>query len=177
METKEQNQDILEFRYKRSQRLETAPQNVKDYYDGNFKMVEKGLFKGFFQNKSTKLMFFVVIFLIALSYFLNYFGNSENIINVEGIQIELAAVVLEDTLYCSLMFSDFPDFGAREEFVIATFNIYDSENNLINTDFDSGIYNGKKTYFRSSFTDYEIKKIQCELDFCDNMYILKTGVK
>ena len=34
METKENNEETLIFRYDRSRRLENAPQNVRDFYDG-----------------------------------------------------------------------------------------------------------------------------------------------
>ena len=56
-------------------------------------------------------------------------------------------------------------------------NLYDVNNNLVNSDFSSGIYSGEKKYFRCTFLDFEIKKVECELDFCDNIYILNSEVK
>ena len=51
METKENNEETLIFRYDRSRRLENAPQNVKDLCAENYKAVaskiEKSGSKGF----------------------------------------------------------------------------------------------------------------------------------
>ena len=177
METRENKEEILSFHYNRSKRLETAPQNVKDFYSGNFHSNSKGLFKTIFRNPFSRLMFLAVFLLIGTSYFLNLFGPQENTIKAEGVKIMLNSVLLEDKIYCSLEFPDSNDFSNREEYVFATFKVYDLDGNLINSDFDSGIYSGKKTYFRSTFIDYEIKKVVCELEFCGNIYILKSRIK
>ena len=177
IETREQDENNLEFRYSRSHRLQNAPQNVKDFYSGEYKALKPGLFRVFFQNKVTKSMFFVVIMLFALSFFITKFGASENEITVEGIDIELSAVILEDTLYCSLMFEDSVDFHETSNYVFATFNIYDLDNNLLNSKMDTGIYTGEKKYFRASFVDYESKKVVCELEFLDKKFLLKTNIK
>lgn len=176
METKENNDNNLEFRYSRSHRLEGAPQIVKDYYSGDFQTGKKGFFKFFFQNKGTKSLFFVVLGLLAFYFVLTNFILKENVVDAEGISVELKAVVLEDTVYCSLSFPESADFNNKEEFVIATFSVYDVSGNLINTDFDSGTYSGEKKYFRVAFPYFESKKVVCELDFCDKIFILKTDI-
>ena len=53
IETREQDENNLEFRYSRSHRLQNAPQNVKDFYSGEYKALKPGLFRVFFQNKVT----------------------------------------------------------------------------------------------------------------------------
>jgi hypothetical protein len=176
METKENNDNNLEFRYSRTHRLESAPQIVKDYYSENIEFGKKGFFKFFFKNKSTKPIFFLVLALIAFYFVLTNFFLKENVVDIEGLSVELKAVILEDTVYCTLAFPDSEDFKNKEEFVIANFSIYDLSGNLINTDFDSGLYLGEKKYFRVAFPYFESKKVVCELDFCDRVYILKTDV-
>ena len=72
METKENNDNNLEFRYSRSHRLESAPQIVKDYYSGDFQTGKKGFFKFFFQNMQIKILFYktcTVIFLLRIMYY------------------------------------------------------------------------------------------------------------
>ena len=73
MEIRENNEEILSFHYNRSKRLETAPQNVKDFYSGNFNSNSKGILKTIFKNPFSRLMFFAVFLLIGTSYLLNLF--------------------------------------------------------------------------------------------------------
>lgn len=177
METREKDEETLIFRYNRKERLKNAPKNVQDFYSGNFSTVPRGLFRSLFANKTSKIMFLTIIFLLMLSMFLTFLSPKENTVSVENLKIQLNAIYFEDKIYCSLEFPSSNDFLNREEFVYAKFLAFDENDNLINSDFDSGIYSGEKKYFRCAFMDFEIAKITCELDFCENIYILKEDVK
>lgn len=177
METRENGEEPLIFRYNRNERLKNAPKNVQDFYSGNFSTAPKGLFKSLFANKTSKIMFLTIIFLLMISMFLTFLTPKENTVSVENLKIKLDAIYFEDKIYCSLEFPKSNDFQNREEFVYANFFAFDENDNLINSDFDSGIYSGEKKYFRCAFMEFEIAKITCELDFCENNYILKADVK
>ena len=64
METRENGEEPLIFRYNRNERLKNAPKNVQDFYSGNFSTAPKGLFKSLFANKTSKIMFLTIIFLL-----------------------------------------------------------------------------------------------------------------
>lgn len=176
METFENNENQLNFRYNRSERLKNAPQNVKDYYDGNMNYAAKGLFKTLFSNKMSRITFLALICCVGISFMLGSFLPKENQVDVEDITIELTVVTLEDTVYCSILFPVSKVISNREEFVFVDFLAYDEKGNLISKETDSGIYTGEKKYFRTKFTDFDLKKIVCNLDFYDKIYILKSDV-
>ena len=158
METRENNEETLIFRYDRSKRLQNAPQNVRDFYDGKFETSGKGLFRSLFGNKASKFAFLTVLILAIMSFIFTYLAPKDNTVNVENLTITLNAMKFEDSIYCSLEIPSSADFENREEFVYATFNVYDGNNNLVNSDFSSGLYSGEKKYFRCTFIDFEIKK-------------------
>ena len=54
--------------------------------------------------------------LLAFYFVLTNFILKENVVDAEGISVELKAVVLEDTVYCSLSFPESVDFKNKEEF-------------------------------------------------------------
>ena len=177
METRENNEETLIFRYDRSRRLENAPQNVRDFYDGKIINSGKGLFHSLFGNKSSKFMFLTVLCLVFMAFIFTYLVPQDNTVKVENLTITLNAMRFEDSIYCSVEIPSSVDFENREEFVYAKFNLYDVNNNLVNSDFSSGIYSGEKKYFRCTFLDFEIKKVECELDFCGIINILNSEVK
>lgn len=151
METRENNEETLIFRYDRSRRLENAPQNVKDFYDGKIINSGKGLFHSLFGNKSSKFMFLTILCLVFMSFIFTYLVPQDNTVKVENLTITLNAMRFEDSIYCSVEIPSSVDFENREEFVYAKFNLYDVNNNLVNSDFSSGIYSGEKNIFDVHF--------------------------
>lgn len=84
------------------ERIENAPKNVQDYYNGNGIKFEKGFFRVLVANKSNRMIFFTMIFMFAIVFITNNLSSRKNIVLINGYECELQSFSYDDILYASV---------------------------------------------------------------------------
>ncbi len=173
----DQENSGLNFYYNRQKRLENAPKNVQDYYNGTMKMPPKGLFRMLFYQRSSRIVFVVLVFALVLSLFITFTARLSNSGTVSGINAELNAFSYDDSVYISLMFS--PPKKKNSSFsgtVSAEICGLDKEKNVIQKENLSGFYDGEELFLRTIFQDYDIIQVTAEIYTTDSQKKLEAAV-
>ena len=94
----------LIFRYNREERLKSAPQIVRDYYDG--KMAPVRGFKILWVNKSNRYILLSLIIFIGFVWVFTAISGTRNYVKINNIAFEIAAFSFEEEVYVTLKVND-----------------------------------------------------------------------
>lgn len=154
----------LKFHYNRQRRLENAPEAVRRSYEEG-ENPNRGFIHGLTANTGLRSVFFIIIILCASIFFLTFFGDPANQINIEGIQVQLKAFLFEETVYitfkCSPNELSSPKPGPVKIKVTGTDF---SDTPVFEQDLD-GFYNGSELLLRTTMSDYELKTVTGKVNF------------
>ena len=169
------------FHYNREERLKHAPEIVQDYYSGKFHPYKGGLFKSLVSTKANRLLFVTIIFAFGIIYFVNYFGPQKSAASLAGIEVHLSAFSYDDSIYASLRLSDAPK-KKRNLFeegvpVTATITAYDKENSVLGEQRLVGKYEGQEIFLRTTFTDYDIIRVDAVCNMLDSYASLESQIE
>ncbi len=174
----ENEEDKMVFYYNREERLKNAPKNVQDLYNGNFKVFKPGLFRALVSTKSNRLAFFVLVLCFALVLFLAIF-NKRNEGTLNGIPLELTAFSFEENVYASLKFCA-PSkkyAGSGRENIDVYFEFLDADKNPVHKGQELFIYEGKESFLRTTFRDYDIFYVMMRLELGEKSVELTANVE
>lgn len=171
-----EDEEVLVYHYgKPGERLKNAPENVKAYYEGKGPQPPKGFFKSLVQTKSNRVIFVILLSVIAISSVTMLFQGGEESGTVAQLPVQLAAFSFDDIVYASLMVSE-KDI-AESVLISVTFNAYDAEKNLLSTENSTDFYYGQEVFLRTKFTDYDILYVEAEVNVADEKVLLRCDVK
>ncbi|MBQ9908379.1 MAG: hypothetical protein IJM48_01110 [Treponema sp.] len=183
-ETREDNslpEENLVFHYSRAERLKRAPKIVQDYYSGNFKPYKGGLLKSLVSTRANRLLFVTIVFAFGIILFMRYFGPEKRSGNLMGVDTALSVFSYEDSVYASVKFSEAVK-KHKEDFakgipVYATFTSYDGEGLPLSEVKVTGKYEGKETFLRTTFSDYDTIKVTAVCGMGDGLLSLESPVE
>jgi len=151
----------LKYYYNRQERLENAPQIVKDFYEGKNKPV-RGL-KVFFTKQNRYITFALIIFIGAVW---GYSGLNKTraYATLNGINYELSAFSYDEKIYVTLKFVRNPKIKDTSPVKVdAVINMVDNSGQISDKRESSLIYDEGEKYIREKFTDYDIIRVDVSL--------------
>lgn len=160
------------------ERIKNAPKIVRDYYNGTGIKFEKGLFRVLVANKTNRMIFVVMIFMLLIVFIKGQFGNTPNLKVVNGYECELHSFSYDSKIYANIKIHPVSktrrELKKEEEKTVEEFGnentgkkihieMYSIDKDDIQIKFDESDYNtallGESNIFRFSSDDYDIKKV------------------
>lgn len=177
-EDKSDDKNQLIFHYNRQKRLESAPPLVKDYYEGTFKAFRPGLFKALTATRANRLLLFTLIICFAIVLFNSLF-NKKNESSVSGVPLVLSSFSFEENVYVSLCFNAPEKKYSKKSPVPAeiTVSYLDADKMTLKTETFAFIYEGKESFLRTTFHDYDIFYVRAEVSFLNDSVSLLSSVE
>jgi len=146
------------FYYNREERLKRMPENAK-LYNGELKR-KRGLFRVLLDSPGGKYILFVIVILIGIITALSLLDKpDENIAG--GITASIKAFVFEDKVYVNLKFDKNEDI--LNAAVSAEINSVNTDEKITDTKTLTGEYKGEELILRTTFSDFEIKKVTAKI--------------
>lgn len=159
----------LNFHYSRTERLKTAPKEVQDYYNGNWKGPPKGFFKALVHTTGSKFIFAALCFVLAISVVMMIVNSRENITTFANVKSEISAFSFQDIVYISLLCKQENITEENKTDIIKNNGIkvvlkaLDAQNNVINFSEQEDFFTKNEIFFRTTFQDYDIIRVMAEI--------------
>lgn len=174
-------EEQMVFHYDRQERLRHAPQIVRDYYSGDFKPYKGGLFKSLVATKANRLLFVTVIFTFGIILFIRYFGPEKRSGSLNKVDVSLSAFSYEDSVYVSVKYHS-ASKKVRENFtqevpVYASVSAIDRDGATVGEEKVVGKYEGEELFLRTSFSDYDIIKVNAVCSMGESLLSLEAPVE
>lgn len=164
---KETSEDLL-FHYKRGSFRNHESQEVKDLATGKVQ-ISPGLFKSLVATKGNRFMFIALVFTFAISAVIWIFNSSSDTNTVDKFSAFVSAFSFEDKVLAKLELKPVKNITFDEDQNVKVhFDAVNEEGALQNSaDVDfTYLCNGEKSQFVTfSFTDYDINKILCRVEY------------
>ena len=177
-EFKPDNDESLKFFYNREARLKKAPQNVQDYYNGNFEL-QKG-FKVLFKNKTNKFLLLTLCVLTAFVFFFSRINTGKNKGSLDNLKLELTAFSYEDEIFSSVKISEIKknENSERNPIVVnLSFDFINTYGQIFDQkEFSLLMDNTEKTQ-SCKITDFDITEITLTAYTEKDSIMLRTPVK
>lgn len=174
----------LNFRYNRTERLKSAPKEVQDYYNGNWKGPPKGFFKALVHTTGSKFIFAALCFVLAISVVVMIVNSRENIITFANVKSEISAFSFDDIVYVTLQCQE-KNTKANEKTdsmiqkeqtdtidtidtiknnkIKVVLKALDAQKNIINFSEQEDFFTKNEIFFRTTFQDYDIISVLAEI--------------
>lgn len=182
MEIKEQDEtQNLVFHYNREDRIKNAPKMVRDYYNGDYKMPPKGIFKMLVYTKSSRIMLFVLIACLLLVLFVGILSPNADEGLYGDVPMKASAFSFQDTVYAQLTLKapkqDIEKYTGQQIKVDVTFNFYDVDETLTESIKKSEFYEGNELSIGTTSSDYDILRVETVIAIQNEQSVLKATVK
>lgn len=167
-------EEELHVYYNREKRLENAPQQIKDYYEGKGPKGPTGLFEALVHTQSSRFLLsgLVLSFVFVLvAIFLSSLSNASSICEIP---VEVSAFSFEDTVYVSL---DIAESEGKTGLVEVAFSALDSEKNVLQVNTTQENYQENQLFIRTTFPDYDIVFIDVTVSMLQETIVLNTSVQ
>lgn len=173
-EGKPDGKQPLHFYYNRQERLENAPQIVKDYYDGKMEPV-RGI-KIFF-SKQNRFILIALVFFVAFTWMYNGFNKTRNYAKIQNLVCELTAFKYDGEVYTNIKISDKKNTNVKEPKKISAEVFFVNNDNVVLEKKElSLLYKGPEEYLRTKMTDYDIIRVDVILTVDDEEKELSSVV-
>lgn len=171
-ERKKLEEQGVVFYYNREERLKRMPENAK-LYNGELKR-KRGLIRVLLDSPGGKYILFVIVILIGLiTAFTILDKPDEN--TVGGITASLKAFAFEDKVYVNLKFDkNEADLAAA---VSAEINSVNTDEKITDTKTLTGEYTGEELILRTTFPDFEVKKVTAKIMINGEDSLLSVAVE
>lgn len=163
------------FHYSRKHRLEHAPQNVRDFYDGKMN-VQRGLLKSLVATRANRCLLFSIVVCMAALFFVSKFGRDSFKDTIDGTQAEIAAFSFENTVYVSTSLKAVKSPSASDD-VSAKITALNEEKKEIACESLSDFYDGKELFLRTTFEDNDIMYVEAEIEIFGKISKISTKVR
>lgn len=177
-ETRYENEESQVFRYSREKRLKNAPDSVKDYYNGNFK-IQKG-FRVLLSNKANRVMLIalVVMTVFALIYSRMYSSGYKG--SAAGFDAELSSFSFEEKIYTSLKITEKKSVSAENKEPVKAevlVRLYDVNKQVTQEESQTILMEHGEERFQVTATDFDITTAEAEITIKGEKIVLFTDVK
>lgn len=170
----------MHFYYNREERLKSAPQNVRDYYEGKAPHIEKNVFKALTSSPVNRVGLVTVLVAAAVIFIVSMTAEKPYKKNVGGTEMTLLASSYEDSVYVSLKAAANTKkngSGVKAGSVIVKFTAVDNQGEeTVQTEKSEG-YTGKELILRTKFDDYDIVSVRADVVFNNTEKELSAAVE
>ena len=182
----EENPDNLVFRYKREERIKSAPKIVQDYYAGKLAPT-KGLFKVLVATKFNRIMLLTVALCFAVVVLAKTFGNRPSLAVAAGFELELSAFSYDESVYAQIKIHALKKSLKDENFnlakyvkdgekALATFTFIDADGQELAKIQGSGEIQKNAFFIRTNSPDYDIMKVAAQVEILGQSASLVSSV-
>ncbi len=175
----EDGEEPLTFHYSREHRLKTAPKLVQDYYNGTFTVQKKGFFRVLVATRANRLLLLSIGICLAVLMINVFWGRKNNQGSIYDCEAVVSAFSFEDTVYASV---NIKKAGKKYPFkgevpVSVSFNFLDADNQSVANESLQVKYDGNESFIRTTARDYDILKLNVNIEICDESIQLMTLVQ
>lgn len=166
------------FYYSREKRLEKAPENVRQLYSGD-SGIKKGIFKVLVATKSSRFLFFAILFLCASGLFFSVFSKSPGTFKMGEYNGKISCFEFENRVYFSVGLT-FENPDAKTGELLFTANYLTSTGEvLFSEDFECFVYPDQPFDFkhRTDYLDIVPEKLEIVFFTGGEMYRIRTAIK
>ncbi len=175
MDDEKINPEDLHFYYNREERIKRAPEQVRSYYDGTLKQPPKGFFKALVHTKSSRFLLGSIVLLVIMILFVTNFEVPRSSASVEDVHFELSAFLFEDTVFVTLKANE---ASVDSDYTVsAYFNALNVQEEILEQASIHSIFSGNENFYRTTFSKYDIIKIDCTVYFGESTLQLQTDVQ
>lgn len=174
-EVRPDGEQPVHFYYSREHRLASAPQSVRDYYDGKMK-TPRGL-KVLF-NKQNRFVLFGLLLVVGFG--LGYSGlyRTKAYTKIQGINIELQAFLYGDEVYTSVKMKRNPKSGDKEKKIVeADIMVIDPNKQVGDKKSLSCVYEDGEQFMRAKFTNFDIIRVDAVITIGEEKKELTAEVR
>lgn len=169
-------EEKIVYRYNREERLKSAPQIVRDFYDGKLEPVRG--FKVLWVNKSNRFILLALVFFVGFIWINSGIRGNRNTAVVDDIKLELMAFSYEDEVYVNLKI----DEGKKKELsspvnIKAEIYFTNVDSQVVEKKELSLVYNSGEEYLRTKVSDYDIIMVDAFVQVGEVQKDLSTSVK
>lgn len=167
-----EGEEGLHFYYNREERLKNAPQPVKDFYSGNFKL-NKG-FRALVGSRANRVLLVTMAICIVFVLFTSVLSSSDKG-KIGSAGMRLTAFAYEEEIYVSLKIN--ASKTAVNIPVEMAALCYDADKQPSVTHKVSEIYKGQELFLRTKFSDYDILTVKAEVTVSGQKQTLQASVQ
>lgn len=172
----EEEKNIV-FHYNRSERLKKAPKEVQDFYNGQAPKAPVGIFKALVHTKGSRTMLAILCLVLGVFLIVNFMGPSSDSAVIANTSLKLSAFSFEDTIYVSLKCNQKNDDISTPLKTKIIFKTIDNNSAVTNSKEIEDYITEKEVFFRTTFTDYDIIKIEAEIELQQESKVLTCSVE
>lgn len=164
----------IHYYYNREERIQRAPQIVKDYYDG--KLNPKRGLKAIFEKPVNRFTFFALVFFVGFVWIYNGLINTKNITKINDIPFELTSVCINETVYSTVKIKENKkNINPQKIFVYV---LYINSDNIVQDKYElSCIYSGKEESLHTKAFDFELIRVEAVIKVGDEEKEIFTSIK
>lgn len=157
-----------QYHYNHSERLEHAPKIVREYYEGRGPRPTKGLFRVLVGNRGNRFMLASIGLLAAFIWIYSFFINRAGVsINIEGrsTAVTSKAFSYDEKVFTNITIASHKALLTTPQNLVITYYAIDGDGAECLKDTQEAIYNGEELAIKKVFTDFDIRRINCHLEF------------
>jgi len=171
-----EGQETVVFRYNREERLKSAPQIVRDYYDGKLKPVRG--FKVLWTNKSNRFILLSLVIFVAFAWIYGAANSTRSNAVIDSTSFDISAFAFQEEIYTSIKVKNKKaDENSPPMKVQAEFLFIDVDNQIVEKKEMSLIYRDGEESLTTKMTDYDIIRVDAIITVEDKEKELSTPVK
>jgi hypothetical protein len=167
-------EEELHFYYNREKRLENAPKQIQDFYEGKGPKGPTGLFEALVHTPASRFLLLGVVLSFVFVLLAVFLSSMSNTSSIAEIPVELYAFSFEDTVYVSLAMAE---SEGKTGLVEVAFSALDSEKNVLQVYTTQENYQGNQLFIRTTFPDYDIVYVDVKVTMLQETTVLNTSVQ
>ena len=166
----------LHYFYNREERIKNAPPIVQEYYNGGLRPVRG--FKILFVNKTNRLMFFMILFFVSFIWLYTGLNKTRSYTKINNVSFDVQAFLYEEEIFVSVKIKNRNSSALDKPIkILAEISAINNDNQTVNKEILQTVFSDGENNLRTKFTDYDIIKIDVELDVNGEKNLISTDVK
>ncbi len=171
-----EGEEKVVFRYNREERLKSAPQIVRDYYDGKLKPVRG--FKVLWVNKSNRYILLALIIFVGFVWVYTAINNTRSSTTIGNIVFEQTSFGFQEEIYVNIKIKDKKaDEKSSPVKISAEVFFINVDNQVADKKELSLIYQSGEQSLTTKTTDYDIIRVDTIITAGDKEKELSSAIK
>ncbi len=171
-----EGEEKIVFRYNREERLKSAPQIVRDYYDGKLKPVRG--FKVLWVNKSNRYILLALIIFVGFVWVYTALNNTRSSTTINNIIFEQTSFAFQEEIYVNIKIKNKKADGKSAPVKItAEVFFINVDNQVVEKKELSLVYQNGEEALTTKVTDYDIIRVDTIITAGDKEKELSSAIK
>ena len=149
---------------------------MQEYYNGGLLPVRG--FKILFVNKTNRLMFFMILFFVGFIWLYTGLNKTRSYTKINNVSFDVQAFLYEEEIFVSVKIKNRNSSALDKPIkILAEVSAINNDNQTVNKEILQTVFSDGENNLRTKFTDYDIIKIDVELDVNGEKNLISTDVK